>query len=190
MTDVVHLRPGDYRIMPWKNGGGSTTELWVEPPGVAADAFDWRLSVAVVVRSGPFSVFPGVDRTLTLLSGDGMALEFGRHGEERIDQAWCPVAFSGDWATDCRLLGRPCRDFNVMSRRDRLRHQVTIVRLERLLSLPAAPALAVFALAGAAHVGAVRLGTEETVILRGAERVDAAPAVPGTALLCAAFWPA
>ena len=24
---MLHLRPSDYRLMPWKEGGGSTTEI-------------------------------------------------------------------------------------------------------------------------------------------------------------------
>lgn len=188
-TEILHLHPGDYRTMPWKNGGGSTTELWVEPPGEGLAAFGWRLSIAEVGQSGPFSAFPGVDRTLTLLSGDGMALDFGPEGSARLDSPWRPLAFSGDWATDCRLLGGPCRDFNVMSRRDRWHHQATILRLERPGALPIAPVIAVFALAGAARLGEARLGTEQTIILRNADGVTAVPEAPGAALLCAALWP-
>ena len=52
--------------MPWKNGGGVTSELARSPQ---ADEFDWRLSVAEVATDGPFSQFPGIDRLLVLLSG-------------------------------------------------------------------------------------------------------------------------
>ena len=49
---------------PWKNGGGSTTEIAIAPLGATVDKFDWRISLATIANSGPFSVFPGVDRTL------------------------------------------------------------------------------------------------------------------------------
>ena len=49
---------------PWKNGGGCTTEIAIAPPGASLDAFEWRISLATIAASGPFSAFPGVDRTL------------------------------------------------------------------------------------------------------------------------------
>ena len=43
--------------MPWRNGGGTTSEIVVEPgPG---GRFHFRLSIADVEASGPFSGFPG-----------------------------------------------------------------------------------------------------------------------------------
>ena len=68
------LTPADYRRMPWKNGGGHTTEIAAEPPGAGMASFAWRVSVADIAHDGPFSAFPGVDRTLVLLAGDGMRL--------------------------------------------------------------------------------------------------------------------
>ncbi|MDP1908248.1 MAG: HutD family protein, partial [Hyphomicrobium sp.] len=40
------LRAKDYRRMPWKNGGGETTEIAISPEGAALDSFDWRVSMA------------------------------------------------------------------------------------------------------------------------------------------------
>src|SRR4029077_2512621 len=68
------LTPNDYRSMPWKNGAGRTTEIAVHPPGAALDAFAWRVSIADVEQDGPFSRFPGIDRTIVLLGGSGMRL--------------------------------------------------------------------------------------------------------------------
>ena len=65
------LRAENYRRMPWKNGGGETTEIAVFPAGAGLDDFDWRVSMARVESSGPFSVFPGIDRTLAILEGEG-----------------------------------------------------------------------------------------------------------------------
>ena len=57
---------------PWKNGAGLTREIAFG--GASAADFDWRLSVAEVVRDAPFSAFPGIDRCITLLRGAGMHL--------------------------------------------------------------------------------------------------------------------
>jgi uncharacterized protein len=48
------LTPSDYKRMPWKNGGGETTEIAVFPPGASLDAIAWRLSMASVAADGPF----------------------------------------------------------------------------------------------------------------------------------------
>ena len=55
------LRHEDYKVMPWKNGGGITTEIWVSPEGsgLAGVPFDWRVSIADVATDGPFSKFAG-----------------------------------------------------------------------------------------------------------------------------------
>src|SRR3546814_10305481 len=66
------LRAAAHRVMPWKNGGGSTTEVAVAPDGAGLDEFDWRISMAVVGADGPFSGFPGVDRTLAVPARAGL----------------------------------------------------------------------------------------------------------------------
>ena len=60
---------------PWKNGGGSTTEIAIAPPGAGLDDFDWRISLATISEDGPFSVFPGIDRTLILHTTEGPNVE-------------------------------------------------------------------------------------------------------------------
>ena len=93
---ILKLGPDDYRTMPWKNGAGSTTELVIEPPGATlAGGFHWRVSMATVAESGPFSSFPGYDRTLLLLEGQGLELEHGPHGR---------VLLPGQQLFQCRQL--------------------------------------------------------------------------------------
>ena len=50
------LRSSDYQRMPWKNGGGATTEIWkaASPAGEML----WRLSIADVASDGRFWNFP------------------------------------------------------------------------------------------------------------------------------------
>lgn len=115
------LDPASYRTTAWKNGGGITTELLVHPAdaGVAAARFIWRLSIATVAADGPFSAFPGYNRTITLIEGKGMTLDFGPDGHVRLDRAFEPFDFRGEWPAEARLIDGPCRDFNVMIDRAR-----------------------------------------------------------------------
>lgn len=100
--------------MPWKNGGGITHELWRTPR--QSSEFDLRISIAEVAESGPFSLFPGVDRIITLLSGRGFRLVGGAI-DQVVSTVGEPFAFAGDLSLTCALLSGPVRDFNVMIRR-------------------------------------------------------------------------
>jgi environmental stress-induced protein Ves len=130
------LQPADYVRMPWKNGGGRTSEIALYPPDATSDAFDWRVSVADVAANGPFSRFPGVDRTIVLIAGAGMRLDGDGHAAE-LRTPFEPYAFSGDDAIVCTLLAGPVRDFNLMLRRGRARGHVAVVRDEGMRIAPA-----------------------------------------------------
>ena len=108
--------------MPWKNGGGTTREIAAWPPAAGLDAFDWRLSIADIAADGPFSAFPGIDRQIVLLDGDGVRLR-ARDGsfDHRLATVGEPFAFAGEATVEATLLGGPTRDFNVMTRRGRCR---------------------------------------------------------------------
>ena len=112
---------------PWKNGGGATREIACWPPGTGLDSFDWRISVATIAADGAFSVFAGIDRSITLLSGDGVLLH-GEHGTHRLDQPLVPFAFDGETPIRATLLGGASEDFNVMTRRGRCRAEVKVWR--------------------------------------------------------------
>ncbi|WP_217570149.1 HutD family protein [Mesorhizobium sp. GbtcB19] len=118
------LRAAGYRVMPWKNGGGTTTEIAVSPDGAGLDDFDWRISMACVESSGPFSSFAGIDRTLSVLEGDGVVLDIAGQPPARLTKASSPLAFPGDVPTGATLIGGPITDLNVMTRRGRMAHEV------------------------------------------------------------------
>ncbi|MBZ4690042.1 MAG: hypothetical protein JG765_1293 [Cereibacter sp.] len=102
------LRAADFVRMPWANGRGVTVEmLRVEGPS----GLLFRLSRASVVEDGPFSIFPGVERVLTVISGPG----FDLLGERRLRcDPLAPVAFPGDVALAASGVSGPCDDLNVM----------------------------------------------------------------------------
>lgn len=118
------LRATDYQRMPWKNGGGETIEILVSPPEASFDSFDWRLSMAHVSAPGPFSLFPDVDRTLSVIGGAGLVLRLPDQAPVTLDRHATPFAFPGDIAVDSALVDGPADDLNVMTRRDRFNHRV------------------------------------------------------------------
>lgn len=121
------LKPADYVRMPWKDGGGHTTEIAAHPATATLDSFDWRVSIADVAADGPFSRFPGVDRIIVLVAGAGMRLAGDAHDAE-LRAPFEPYAFSGDDALSCSLVDGPVRDFNLMLRRGRTQGRVVVVR--------------------------------------------------------------
>lgn len=118
------LRAATYQRRPWKNGGGETAEIIVSPAGALFDNFDWRISMAHVATPGPFSQFPGVDRTLSVIEGNGLILAFQGRPPVSLDRHSAPLSFPGDIAVDSRLAEGPIDDLNVMTRRDRCYHRV------------------------------------------------------------------
>jgi uncharacterized protein len=121
---MLHLTPADYTRQAWKNGRGTTTELLrLEHAG----QLQLRLSRASVVADGPFSLFPGIQRNLTVLSGPGFRLSGS--GLELHCQPLCPVAFPGDVElTASETDNQPSEDFNVMTARHLPQPVVTVER--------------------------------------------------------------
>ncbi|WP_329619198.1 HutD family protein [Streptomyces sp. NBC_01255] len=117
----------------WRNDGGATRQIVSWPVG--SEEFGWRASVADIDRDGPFSAFPGVDRTLTLLAGDGVRLACPGVFDRLLDRAGEPFAFSGDLELAAELPGGSCRVLNIMVRRGRW-----AARVERVTGEVAPPA--------------------------------------------------
>jgi environmental stress-induced protein Ves len=103
--------------VPWRNGGGVTREV-VSVGGSGRSRFDWRVSIADVSETGPFSAFPGVSRIITVVEGEGMDLLID--GVEHVLGPREPLSFDGASHTLCTRLAGPIRDLNVMVRSDRL----------------------------------------------------------------------
>lgn len=122
------IRAIDCRTTRWKNGGGSTTEIAIEPSGASLESFDWRISMAQVASDGPFSEFPGIDRTLAVISGSGLQLSIAGKPAVTLDRGSDPVQFPGDVASSARLLSGEITDLNIMSRRQRFSHRLLRVQ--------------------------------------------------------------
>lgn len=119
------LKAAGHRRMPWKNGGGETIEIAVHPPGAGLAGFEWRVSMATVAADGPFSLFEGIDRTLSILRGAGMDLAVEGRGRARLTARSDPLSFPADRPAEARLHDGPITDLNVMTRRGLWRHRVS-----------------------------------------------------------------
>ena len=132
---MVFLRAVDHKRMPWKNGGGETVEIAVSPQGAGLADFDWRISMATVALDGPFSVFPGIDRTLSILKGDGMQLSIDGRGAQMLTGASDPLSFPADVSVSATLPDGPITDLNVMTRRGSFDHRVRRIAVEATVAL-------------------------------------------------------
>lgn len=168
----------DYRTMPWKNGGGSTTELAIYPDGASIDHFVWRLSTATVSQPGPFSYFAQIDRSLAILSGDGLILN--RHPstpqEERhiLQRSVAPFAFSGEDSVFAELCGGTVVDLNLMTRRDVCAHYMQrLYAGDHVIDAEDAQQMLVYCAQGQAHLNQSTLLEPGDLVLLEEERAQA-----------------
>jgi hypothetical protein len=126
------LRFNELPVTPWRNGGGVTREVAALYDHEAGAAFLWRLSIATVSADGPFSSFAGIDRTIAVLSGRGMALRL----QDRtviVGTESEPFAFPGEALVHASILEGETTDLNAMSRRGVFTH--TMRRLQTAIRL-------------------------------------------------------
>jgi environmental stress-induced protein Ves len=109
------------RVVPWRNGAGTTTvvaEGW--PDG--ADGADgagpasepvWRISIATIERAAPFSEFAGVDRLLMPLSPAGLDLVID--GRRVRGEAFDVLPFAGESAVEVVDVTTRGLDLNLMT---------------------------------------------------------------------------
>lgn len=173
--------------MPWKNGGGETQEIAVHPPQASLDALHWRISMAGVISDGPFSLFPGIERTLCVLQGHGLQLDMGTVHSLTVDSA--PLRFAADQPVRARLVDGPIMDLNIMTRRDSHRHAVRRMTVTaRKLELPVVGTTVVFCERGSlqctAAGKALTLAAHDALLLDASDDVHIGVVGTPTARLC------
>lgn len=115
--NVTLIPATEYRRERWSNGLGWTREIARQP---AQGDFDWRVSIAEVDRDAPFSAFPGVQRELVLLSGEGMRLHMEGMEPAELLPPHGRIRFSGEQTVRAELLAGPTTDYNLMWRPERV----------------------------------------------------------------------
>ena len=113
---LVHLPANEYRRERWRNERGWTREIHRHPEG-AAD-WQWRVSIAEIDQDAPFSAFPGCDRELVLLAGEGMHLRFEDGEVATLNPPHERLRFAGERPLQAELIDGPTHDFNLIWRRD------------------------------------------------------------------------
>lgn len=111
---IIHLR--DCPPVPWKNNLGHTREIAAQA-STTGDGFRWRVSIAEVDSAAPFSIFPGIDRTIALLQGTGFVMTLDDGQVHALTTLFTPFAFAGEAQVAVTPCGGPTRDFNLMVRR-------------------------------------------------------------------------
>jgi environmental stress-induced protein Ves len=129
------IRQSEFKATPWKNGGGITHEAIRVP--ASGDPFRWRVSVAHIEKSGPFSEFAAYNRIMVLLEGSGAALKFATGDQRLLRAVGDVVQFDGAIETRCELTNGPCMDLNLMVAKSLHGVDARVERLRQPSALPA-----------------------------------------------------
>jgi environmental stress-induced protein Ves len=130
------IRFAELRSEPWRNGGGVTRELASHPKAASAQdgAWDWRVSIADISKAGDFSVFPGMERVLTVIDGELLLLTVD--GAEHPLEKYRPFRFSGEASTHGALPTGDIRDLNVITRTGSFKGYTSIIELSKKRAHP------------------------------------------------------
>ena len=105
------IRRSEFKSVPWKNQGGVTHEIAKREND---QNILWRLSIAEVTQNGPFSLFDGLHRSLTVITGAGMDLHGASGNLVHEAPLLLPITFSGNDVLTGVLRNGPCQDFNLI----------------------------------------------------------------------------
>jgi uncharacterized protein len=130
------VRKSSFTSVAWKNGGGITHEAVRVPE--TGDAFRWRVSIAHIDSSGPFSDFSGYQRIMVLLRGTGVTLRFNAGESRELRSVGQLVEFDGAGQTYCELLDGPCVDLNLMVAAS-ISVEARVTRLDAGIAVAATP---------------------------------------------------
>jgi environmental stress-induced protein Ves len=110
MLSSVLLTEEAYRVQNWKNGLGQTEEICRD----SEDPYRWRVSLATLEASGPFSHFPNYDRSLVHLGSSPILFKHG----EKANQVppFTPYGFRGEDETSVEIEA-PALDFGLLVKR-------------------------------------------------------------------------
>jgi environmental stress-induced protein Ves len=151
MAALEIIRNVEFRAGRWPNGAGVSWDIASAPIDAPLTQSDWRFATALIERDAPFSIFPGVDRIITLIDGEGFTLNVKDVGTMHVARPCVPTYFPGDSPTTCRVQAGPSTVLNFLFARDRIRADVAVLKEgDHVAVPPACEAVLFFALEGPA----------------------------------------
>jgi environmental stress-induced protein Ves len=139
---LERLDPAAYRHVPWKNGGGVTTDIAAEyRPDAEPGSWEgtiWRLSRTRIEKPGPFSDLAGYDRLLAVIDGSGLVLHPKGRPPLDVRKPFQAVRFAGEWPIDSELTEGPVGVLNLLADRTKIAIDLSFVTAPGQATLPAA----------------------------------------------------
>jgi hypothetical protein len=161
------IRASQHVVVPWKNGGGTATDIVASPEGAGFEGFDWRLSGARVAKPGPFSVFPDVDRTMFILSGGRLELAGLPGGPATLTSDSPPYDFPGDIPVTAEVPEGPIDNLNLMIDRRRFARAARRMTLAGPAAIEPRGVVLVYCERGVLQAGGIRLDEKDTLVAEG-----------------------
>jgi environmental stress-induced protein Ves len=150
---------------PWKNGRGITRNLFDD--ATETGEWTWRVSIAEITGTQPYSPYPGVRRGQVALGPGAVDLRIG--GVPFVLEPEGVIFFDGEDAVDATPRAEGFLDLNVMTRRDAWRNDVRIAADPEVIE------------GDGAVVVLVALSTDASVDGRALQRLDAVRMPAGAA---------
>lgn len=157
------VRRNQTRTIPWTNGRGIAHQVIAHPASAGMEGFVWRISLGEGLEDYAIAPFMGVDRSLLLMEGRGVMIDFGG-GTITLDQSAPPVAFPGEAPATGWLIDGPSVLMNVMTRRGMALQWVEVIDVMDTASLPPR-CLAVVCRDGQINLGSETLYPCDTALL-------------------------
>jgi environmental stress-induced protein Ves len=119
---ITLLTPAQYRRMPWKNGGGTATDVATDETGGEV----WRFGRTAIPGPGPFSDYTGYDRVQVVIGGRGLVLD-GPDGEIDLRTPFQVVRYKGELPLVSRLEAGPVEVVNLIGLRARVKVDMQVL---------------------------------------------------------------
>ena len=157
----------------WRNGMGTSWEIATDPEGSGDAGFRWRMALAQIDGSVPFSHYENIDRIFTLIKGDGLDLTLEGRPKLQIADCFVPHAFPGDVKTDCNLHGGPCVALNLFFDRLKFTASAQVFKLSKPSSFVATDTIIAFALRGSFELSSGSImKCHDAVLLHDNEKME------------------
>jgi|TARA_X000001388_G_C2234513_1_gene124694 environmental stress-induced protein Ves len=124
------INKSQFRPQKWKNGRGTTLELFNAKADSWTDLASGRITIAEISSDGPFSVFPNTDRTTTLIEGQGLTLHIGEEKAVSLQESFDSFSYPGGKDIKAFLQSDKVRVLNVFTDSTLYAHNVDILNGE------------------------------------------------------------